>query len=563
MNYDFDEINKVHVIKRKKTSIELIKENFIKNEKKMNEIIDSNRNKISGRFEHKLSNSHSNNNQIRNFNKIKFDYELIDTSYEKNIEKNNKLSLYQAKLDKQRKKPKNSIFSNIQIENSNKRDPKSQKSSENLYVFDPTLNHNIKVNNHSSANSITKNILRTITSTIDSNSLDENNYFNNESSLKRRSGIKRSQFDEELRDNLIYYDKKPQFNKDYFNDLNKRILNTDDEKIMKRIVDQKSLIEKLPKRIQNLSKSLETKNEFEINNKLAFNFNKESKMNLFEGLNNDSKKLKTKNTTIKFTTKLKVNKETNTSIKNTQSFKMDTNNSFKINSKTSQDNLNLNNNEKTINNKIQYLTDNKASKVENTNNKICGIGFNQQNISILNGLNNNNNQVSNLNNNLIDKNTNQGKNKSLLENEKETLDFNNTIFKLAKNQRDEEFEMLKTGYIFLNKDKKINKLKKPTFQDIINNIKDKGYNKNKVDKVIRNKNNFNNLNEYQLSLVKSVSSHIKDKNLRDLCLKLKEINENNSSSKSHVVFQTRWMETIKRIKPYIPEFLVKKFETLK
>lgn len=201
MNVDFDEINKVPEIKRKKTSIELIKENFNKKERMMNDLINSKR--------LEKSRSGSKNLLTKNITKKqRFDYEVIDTSYERSLEINKKLNLYQAKLDKQRKKPKFSIFSNINHnkDSSNSKDPKSQKSSNNLYVFDPISNYNIKVNNHSSASSVTKNILRTITSTLDSASIDDNNYFNNDSSLKRRSGIKRTEFNEEVRDNLIYYD---------------------------------------------------------------------------------------------------------------------------------------------------------------------------------------------------------------------------------------------------------------------------------------------------------------------------------------------------------------------
>lgn len=99
----------------------------------------------------------------------------------------------------------------------------------------------------------------------------------------------------------------------------------------------------------------------------------------------------------------------------------------------------------------------------------------------------------------------------------------------------------------------------PKNKKLMNSIMMKGLNQEEINEIKANKKNFPTVLQYQEKLMNILKPCFSDKNLRELGLKMKEISDTNGQRKVKKL-AGRWNETLKRISPYLPEYLVEKFK---
>lgn len=99
----------------------------------------------------------------------------------------------------------------------------------------------------------------------------------------------------------------------------------------------------------------------------------------------------------------------------------------------------------------------------------------------------------------------------------------------------------------------------PKNKKIMNSIMMKGLKQEEINEIKANKKNFPTVLQYQEKLMNLLKPCFSDKNLRELGLKMKEISDTEGKRKVKKL-AGRWNETLKRISPYLPEYLVEKFK---
>lgn len=112
-------------------------------------------------------------------------------------------------------------------------------------------------------------------------------------------------------------------------------------------------------------------------------------------------------------------------------------------------------------------------------------------------------------------------------------------------------------------------LKRKSKTSIILNLNEKALDNVYKDRQVRRRikkiksvQNKYDLKEYQMKLLDIIKNNISNENLRFLGIKLREISKQCEEYGYSKKRKSRWQETVKRISPYLPEFLVEKFESM-
>lgn len=619
----------------------------------------------------------------------------------------------QNKIDEARKipnplvkKPKQLVFSNF-MDNfiqQNKKDEdivdlyKGRNSK--LVTIQPLSTHSNNINNNDNSPQKRKKIsiilsclkTKSISNTTESNSNDGTVQMK----FLTKKNLKLVHITNKDRENALYYSLHPEFEKEYFKELDKKVLTCEDELLMKKIINQRSIIKDMTKRIKVLgrqhSKSSSSKTELKrkLNSNLSIKSSNllSSKTNINRNIN-DSAKISNANI-IKVIDK---NREKNNnqskvnfnSLENSRDYgnseyrnnrEYYTKDSFNGNYSIPKFGINKNisssgsinplfnhsnttrdvlkqqqfmNRENTINinqingnrSVIASLFNQKTTKEEspssknndlNVNSKevinnqqrsrILNIGSNRSNIINSKASNNsinintipysNNNNNSNCNskgaspqsknisqlqqnfnkdyyssysltqknknNNILTGSNHNSVNYNSLKTDLKTKAYMENILKNEKLndklEHDDEFEALKK-HLSKTRQKELevfenmyslkgsyltSKMSRDEKNILLTQIMDKNLDKNKLRRTQKNKKKCKTLEIYQTNLLNVLAGSFRDNYLRELSKKFNEIEKLNSMSKSKdKSMRKRWNDSLERISAYIPPNLYEKF----